>query len=462
MVESRMQQKVSPRLVAASYILELSSMELQQAINTELEENPALEMQENQTCPVCGSQMMGSICPHCLSLQKQESSNREHEEGDDYIPSYNTSTASSDEEFDPLTQIAAQMTMQEYLLNEMQASLPNEDLPVAEYLVGNLDEKGYLCVTVAEVADYCGVNKAEVERVLKVLQQQEPVGIGARNLRECMLIQLRYLEERDITHPHVREIVSGYLSELGEHKFSKIAQELGISQRAVSEAWEFIKREFYPFPAHEFNPSDSFNSASSSAILPDVIVTKNEEGKYVVEVVESRRFVLRITPLYRQLASRADSPEQNYTEDEKRHIQQYVQRAKLFIANINQRRQTLQKISECIVEEQREFLEQGIRHLKPFTRAAVAEKLGMHESTVSRATAAKYIMLPSDQVIPFSDFFTASLSVKDIIKEFIVKENRPLTDQEIADMLAKHNIVVARRTVAKYREQLGILRSSLR
>ncbi len=148
--------------------------------------------------------------------------------------------------------------------------------------------------------------------------------------------------------------------------------------------------------------------------------------------------------------------------DDKRHVQQYVGRAKLFIANINQRRQTIYNITTCLVEKQREFLEKGIRHLKPLSRAAIANDLGIHESTVSRATAAKYVMLPHGEVIPYSHFFTPSLSIKDVIKEMIEKEGRPLTDAQIGERLRECGIVIARRTVAKYRMQLDILPSSLR
>jgi len=151
-----------------------------------------------------------------------------------------------------------------------------------------------------------------------------------------------------------------------------------------------------------------------------------------------------------------------YSDKERRHIQHYVSRAKLFIANINQRRQTLYRITQHTVEVQREFLDKGIRYLKPLTRASVASALGMHESTVSRATAAKFVMLPNGKVIPYSDFFQAALSVMDIIKEIIANEETPLTDHEISEKLAERGITVARRTVAKYRDQLGILPSSLR
>ncbi len=455
--------KVSPRLVAASYILELSSLELQQAVQAELEENPALEMTEVTKCPVCGGAMRGNVCPHCLAEQRERDRSNESqtEPSDDYVPTHGFATG-GDDEFDPLTQVAAQMTLPERLLSELQSLLPSEDMPIAEYLVGSLDERGYLRCSVEEVADLFDTDTTRVELVLRHLQSLDPIGIGARDLRECLLIQLDYLEQQGISHPYAREIIKRHLTQLGEHKFGRIASEMGISTEDVADVWDFIKHHLNPHPAQGHGiPEPGPNEPISTYVMPDVIISKGEQG-FDIEVVESKRFILRVSPIYNQLASELDRDGERFSEEERRHIRQYVSRAKLFIANINQRRQTIQRITAMIVDEQRGFLEKGIRYLKPLTRAQVAAKLGMHESTVSRATAAKFVMLPNGHVIPFSDFFTASLSVKDVIKELIDAEAQPLTDQEIAERLHERGIHVARRTVAKYREQLNILPSSLR
>lgn len=457
--------KVSPRLVAASYILELSSLELQQVINEELNDNPALELTEKATCGVCGSALQGSICPRCLSQQKVEERGDDAEYSEDYVSSYSF-TGSTEEEFDPLSQVAAQLTLSERLMGELQSMLPKADVPIAEFLVGSLDDNGYLKCTVDEVASLFDVSQARVEMVLGLLQSLEPPGIGARDLRECLLIQMQYLAEDGVEIPkYVREIVTSHLGELAEHKYSKIATELAGSHDEILDAGEFIKHRLNPYPAQESeeNQHPGIIKSGGSHILPDVIIaTAENQEDYEVEVVESKRFFLRISPMYHQLLSNVEREPTRFSEDEKRHIQHYVSRAKLFIANINQRRQTLHRITTCIAKAQKGYLTEGIRHLRPLTRAMVAKELGMHESTVSRATASKYVMLPSGEVIPFSNFFTASLSVRDVIKEMIDCEKTPLTDQEIAAELAKQGIVVARRTVAKYREQLGILPSSLR
>jgi RNA polymerase sigma-54 factor len=457
--------KVSPRLVAANYILELSSQELQQQIATELNDNPALELVEIPTCRVCGTELQGSICPRCIQRQKGSSSTAYGPDGRGY--GYDDggearNRGPDDEDFDPLTRVASEQTLAERLLMEMGAALPEEDMPIAEYLVGSLDEKGYLSIKLEEVAYELDVALDKVRAVLRVLQAQEPVGIGARNLRECLAIQITHLEEHGLSHPHARDIVTQFLTELGEHKFGRIAHELRISQQEVADVWEFVKTKLNPHPAHGFSPTNSSDRDTRAMyIIPDVVISQGPDD-FEVEVVESRRFVLRVNPMYTRLSADLHRSSGSMNPDEKRHVQQYVGRAKLFIANINQRRQTLFNITRCLVDQQREFLERGVRHLRPLSRAAVAQQLGVHESTVSRATASKYVMLPNGEVIPYAHFFMPSLSVKDIMKEVIEKEGKPLTDSEIVERLKDRGIHIARRTVAKYRMQLAILPSSLR
>ncbi len=457
--------RVSPRLVAASYILELSSQELQQQIANELNDNPALELVDVPTCPACGSELQGRVCPWCIQRQRSDDAPRNDIEDlaagmyDDPPPP--SSQRLTDEEFDPLTQVASEETLAEKLMAELGALLDDEDMRIADYLIGSLDEKGYLSTSVEEAAYDLDVPEDRVKDVLAQLQSQEPIGIGARNLHECLLIQLAYLEVLGITQPYAREIIEYHMVELGEHKFGKIAHELKITPETVSDVWEFVKSKLNPHPAHGFSATNTRDRDTRAMyILPDVIIAKGEAG-FEVEVVESRRFMLRVNPMYTKISS--EIPKTGaMSSEEKRHVQQYVGRAKLFIANINQRRQTIHNITNCLVTKQQAFLESGVRHLKPLSRAAVAIDLGIHESTVSRATAAKYVMLPAGEVIPFSHFFTPSLSIKDIIKEMVEKEGRPLTDAQIAERLKERGIEIARRTVAKYRMQLDILPSSLR
>jgi RNA polymerase sigma-54 factor len=459
----------SPQLVAANHILALSSAELQALINREAAENPAIEVEEAPICQQCGRPLQGQVCLNCLAPQPSQniSPDRDGFNDDTTTWQYPASGSNDDEDFDPTTRVAAQISLAEHLTLSLQAQLPAADGQIVEYLVGNLDDDGRLRCSVAEVVELFGVEPARVERAIRHLQAMEPIGVGARDLRECLLIQLTYVEQAGLYQPFAREIISRFLPQLSEHKYGQIAAALGTTTDTVHQVSEFIKKNLNPFPARGYLGANlSSGGEQASHVLPDVIIARkmlaNGMHTYEIEVVESKRFYLRLSQSYSQLYADVSNRQSSLSEDDRKHIQQYVSRAKLFIANINQRRQTLSRITHCLVEMQRDFLDRGIRHLRPLTRARVASKLGMHESTVSRATASKYVMLPSGEVIPFSNFFVANLSVKDVIKDLIEKETTPLTDQELANTLCDLGIHVARRTVAKYREQLSILPSSLR
>lgn len=466
------QVRVSPTLIAVNQILALSSQELQVAIKLEAEENPAFEITEHPTCTICGEVLKHGVCINCarksLVTDGRSSVNDDFNLGSladsDYLSSGGYSAFSdSDDEFDPVSLVASEATMPERLMNDLRAVLPGSEQPIADYLVGNLDDRGFLMSDPATLARELGVDAERVDAVLQILQRLGPPGIGARNHQECLLLQLDYLKtEKGEDPPHVQEILSEYFVELGEHKYSYIAQKMGISLEEVETAREFIRSHLTPFPVMNVDEVTLWGSPSRAQyVAPDVII-REVEGQLEVEVVESRRFFMRLNPLYNQMANDLRSRSTQFSEEEKRHVQQYVSRAKMFMSNINQRRETMQKIARTLVEYQEDFLRQGVRHLRPLTRAQVATVTGLHESTVSRATAGKFVMLPNRQVVPFADFFTASLSVKDVIKEIIEREGKPMTDREIVSRLRDQGIRVARRTVAKYRSQLGILPSKLR
>ena len=290
----------------------------------------------------------------------------------------------------------------------------------------------------------------------------EPIGIGSRSITESLLAQVEYLRDQSEVQvpPHAERVIGEHLADIGERRFREVAAAVGATQREVVAVWEFVKGNLNPYPTAAFTAAVS-PDASRPIIRPDVII-RETDGELAVEVVESRRFSLHVAPIYSSLSSKLRSAET--TEDEKQHVRQYVGRAKFFIDNINRRRATIQRIAECLVERQRDYLVHGVQHLVPLTRAEVGELIGMHESTVSRATAEKYVMLPKGEVVPFSHFFTASLGIKDQIKRMIEAEDtqHPYSDQEIADALAEEGIALARRTVAKYRDELQILPARLR
>jgi len=472
--------RVSPTLIMVNQLLALSSIELQHTVRAELEQNPALESIESVTCTSCGAGTTGNYCPVCLQpirlmsaaekLGVRQGDQPELGPGsddgfdaEDYRPR-DPGAALADEEFDPLTLVASEASMAEQLLADLMASLPADDHYLAEYLVGNLDEQGFLGCTIEGAAMALDVPVSRVEDVLAVLQRTGPVGVGARDLRECLLMQLHEILERGQPEmiPHVEQVVTNYLTELGEHKFTIIAQALGTSYENVVAVRDFIKKHMQPRPLQEPPQARPWRSPSPTRfVMPDVII-RERDGELEAEVVETYRFSLRINPLYQRLSTDGSRSDGSMSADERDHIRRYVNRSKLFIANINQRRETMHRITSCLILLQEDYIRHGVRYLKPLTRAQVAQYLGIHESTVSRATADKYVMVPSKVVIPFSDFFSASLSAKDVIKELITKEARPMTDKEIVRHLREQGIRVARRTVTKYRNQLGIMPSAYR
>lgn len=450
----QMQMKASPALIALNNMLIMSTLDLQQMIQQELEENPALEISENEEeiCQRCGRPITSSTCMYCL----QEDMRTIEADRDDYTGPI------EDDEFDPLMLVAAPPSLGENLLRDLRASLPSEDHFIAEYLVGSLDDQGYLESKLEDVAATLNIDIERAERVLFKLQDVGPLGVGARDVPECLLLQLRRLEQDGITHPYVEQIIREHWLDLGEHRYGAIAQAIGISYDEVVEARDFIRQYLRPYPLERASSDGTISPSQTAYLTPDVII-REEEGKLVAEVVESQRYFLRLNPLYQELAKQAvRGNEAGVSLEEKEHLTQFVGRAQLFLTNLRQRRETIRRIANYLIERQEQFLRHGVRYLEPLTRAEVAAAIGVHESTVSRATANKHVQLPSHEVIPFSHFFTASLSIKDVLLELVTKEERPLTDQELVDMLRERGFDVARRTVAKYRNQLKILPSTLR
>ncbi len=447
------QAKVTPKQIVANRILAMSSVELQQAIAAELEENPALELMEEETCPICGGPTYGGICPSC-SPSTSDASSPEGLDGG--APARDDPDAD-----DPVARAEASFTLHEHLDWSLRAILPHELHPVVAWVIGELDENGFLTASDAEIAAESGAPEEAVAAVRNALRNVEPIGIGARDVRECLLIQLASLVESGVEVPPIAEaLVRDHLEALAERHFREIGKALGVADDEVVAAWEFIRVNLHPYPTSAFVAATR-GDAARPILRPDVLI-RVVDGELLTEVVESRRFSLHVAPSYATVSAALRAP--SWTDAEKEHVRAYVGRARFFIDAVRRRRATLARIAGTLVKRQRDYLLYGVRHLVPLTRAEVAAEIGVHESTVSRATAEKYVMLPSGEVVPFSHFFTASLSVKDRIKAMIDNENpdHPMSDQQIADALLEDSVAIARRTVAKYREELRILPARLR
>jgi RNA polymerase sigma-54 factor len=470
---------VSAKLIASIKMLQYSSQEFEAAIAQELQENPALEVEEIVQCPRCGMTLRAGLCPRCERDLTASSDGRDEVAGwDEYSDLRGVSPASDDDGYDPLDFVRSGGTLHEYLLRQLGASVSSDDYPIVEYLIGSLDSHGYVSIAIAEVAETLRVASERVEAALALLQSLDPPGIGARNLSECLLIQLRQFEARGDVCPLAATLAAHHLRELGEHRFAEIARQVGATTPEVRRAWQFIRTNLNPYPSHAFQSGDvpglglTAPAERSMVIRPDVVIRQTISG-FEAEVVEMRRFNFGTNGLYQSLYQQARTRYLNHDardgaahldDSGKQHVREYVSRTRFFIACMRQRWETLSIIANALIYFQQGFLRDGIRALKPLTRGQLAEYVGLHESTVSRATANKFVLLPEGRTIAFDDFFDASLAAKDYLRELIVEEEsaRPLSDEDLANRLAERGIHLARRTVAKYRESMGILPSRLR
>jgi RNA polymerase sigma-54 factor len=465
--------RVSARLITSSAILHLSSDELEHAINEEQLENPTLEVNESRICLFCGTHLYGPVCSACgrfaqptqpaLSTSESAASYDTPPEAQrddqqlmyeigDIRSSYDYGFADSDDEdeFDPLASIPTGETLAEVLLQQLEALVSPDDALIAEQLVGNLNERGYLEIGVNEIADHLQVSLERVEYVLSQLQTLEPLGIGARNLRECLLIQLAAISEQEAPHPLAYTLIDKYLNQLGHNQFHEIARELKVSEQEVRQASLYIRSTLHPFPAHTYRADISYirPGADAGYVRPDITIRRGETG-FEVELIEEKRYRFHIS---------AQQSNGTSNDEVQRYMRHSTDQAKFFVDCIQRRWRTLKRVAEQVVVYQREFLEKGIRYLRPLTRAEIARRLNLDEGTVSRATANKYVLLPNGRLIPMSDFFDGSLSVKDVLREMIMAEEpvHRLSDEELARLLTARGIPTARRTVTKYREEMGI------
>jgi RNA polymerase sigma-54 factor len=464
--------RISPKLITSSAILHLSADELERAVEQEQVGNPVLEVDEQRVCLFCGSAMYGQTCTNCghfgvptqpLPIINEESVNYDipaeslwsasHQTYD--MDNYAFFEADRDEDFDPLASIPAGETLAQLLLRQLEALITPGEEEIAEHLVGNLNDRGYLEHSVQEIAGTLSVPVERVEYVLHQLQTLEPLGIGARDLRECLLIQLQAIDERREAHTLARVLIDRYLERLGRGQFQEIARELNVAEAEVRQASTYIRTTLHPFPAYTYSTDIYSSHAGSDAtyIRPDVIIRAAGEGLFEVELIEEKRYHFSISTDHIALSSGAPA-----SAEMQQYFQHNSDRAKFFIDCVQRRWRTLKRVMELVVDYQREFLERGVRYLRPLTRAEVATRLNVDEGTVSRATANKYALLPNGRLMPISDFFDSSLSIKDVLRELIASEDAKhrLSDDELARLLQARGIPMARRTVTKYREEMGI------
>ena len=484
---------MTPQLQQAIKLLQLSRPELQQSLTQHLLENPLLdeiqsdvdegeslvneekvdtppelEGQDRSDATVETREEQGS--PEEFSASGWEeyfgrdrrSGDSEHSATQDEFPSYEQTVAKA-------------TSLEEHLLWQLSLSgLGDREKELGRLIIGNLDDDGYLRIPLAEVVAGTGFTEPQVESVLKDIQTFDPTGVGARDLPECLLLQLGHLGRNPfgslgsppgaLKGSVIEGIVLHHLKDLEKKQYAKIAKALSVTVEEVFQATKIIG-ELEPKPGRPFANEQNY------VIVPDVFVVKNE-GEWVVLLNDDGLPRMRISPYYKQLISsgQGGTPETKAYMDEKLRAAQWV------IRSIEQRNRTIVKVVSSIVKFQEQFFDHGVQYLKPLVLKQVAEDIGMHESTISRVTANKYMYCPQG-MLELKFFFNAglqradepsgmhsSVSVRDMIKTMVAEEDakRPLKDEEIAARLRKQGVLIARRTVAKYRAELNISSASQR
>jgi len=358
-----------------------------------------------------------------------------------------------------LESITATPTLQQHLKEQLDlSSLEGIERQLGEMMIGSLDDDGYLSLSIDDLAESVGLDVEVVEDVLDEIQSFDPVGVASRSLQECLLQQLSRSGRIGTLEA---QIVERHLMDLGRHRYGEIARKLGVEEEEVREAAERIANL-------DPRPGRQFDSEEAVYVIPEVFVRKVGE-KWKVRTNDRELPTLRISRRYRNLMNDPDTP-----KDVKRYIRDKVRGGGFLMKSIGQRQETLKKIAEEIVEVQQEFLEKGVKHLKPLTMSEIAEKVGIHETTVSRAVSNKYMQTPRG-TYELKYFFTpgykdesgnavSNKSIKDAIRDLVDRENKskPLSDQGMVKALQEQGYKVARRTIAKYRDELHILPSHLR
>jgi RNA polymerase sigma-54 factor len=465
---------MTPQLQLAIRLLQLSRLELVDMIKEEVQANPLLEV----TADADTEAQSGAV---------EDPSRQQKDAGEDwerYIEGLDGgrrglvdfNARSEDDEADPLSNAVSQkgVSLREHLMWQLNMSgLPPELMPVGEFIIGNIDEDGYLRVvdgpgadeagnedaTVKEIAGHTGASEEDVLEVLDAIQHFDPLAAGARNLRECLLIQARSLPVRDTV---AEEIISSHLERLAARNFKAIAKGLGISVADVSEAASFINRRLNPTPGRGFGKEDR------AYVVPDIFIHKVGD-EYVITMNEDGLPKFKISRYYRELLKTNGVP-----DEARSYIQERFRSALWLIKSMHQRQRTIYRVVECIVKFQREFLDKGLKHLRPLVLKDVASEIGVHESTVSRVTSNKYVQTPRG-IFELKYFFSSGLSssegdslateyIRERVRDIIKAEDarNPLSDKQIVDKLKETGIVVARRTAAKYRESLGFPSSNRR
>jgi len=464
---------ITPQLQQAIRLLQLTRLELVDLIRQEVKENPLLEEEEEgkeeveAEEPVTeGSEQEALPETEHTAEVKGEGEGSNEFDWENYLENYNLTSfqrqshQDGDERPSFENFLTKRTTLSDHLYWQLQLSrFTEEEQKVGTFIIGNLDEDGYLKISLEDICSEMNLPLEVVEEVLRRIQLFDPVGVAARDLKECLLVQLGQMAVRD---PLAEKIVSEHLSLLKNRNYPAIAKRLGVSADRVNQA-AFLISKLDP------KPGKAFGGDVTQEIIPDVYIYK-VEGEYVISLNDEDLPRLKVNSLYRGILNESRSA----LEGDRKYIQEKLRSALWLIRSIHQRQRTIYKVTKSIIKFQREFLDQGIQFLKPLVLRDVAEDIQMHESTISRVTHNKYVHTPQG-IYELKFFFNAGIassqgetmaseSVKNLLREIIAKEDprKPYSDEKLVQILKGMDIHIARRTISKYRELMKILSSNER
>jgi RNA polymerase sigma-54 factor len=422
--------RLTPQMRLAISLLQMPLVKLKEYVKQQIDENPLLEI-ENKEMP-----------PEEVEFDLNYGTNEDEEEKQNYRESLITKTA----------------TLSEHLLRQLYLFVANDERKIGEVIIANIDDNGYLKSSIEEIANSTQATRTGVEKVLSLVQTFDPIGVGTRDLRECLLLQIKAKGEGNSL---VGQIIDKYLPYLEKKRFEFIAKKLKVSVERIKGAIKQIANL-------EPKPGRSLNTERAVHLIPDVILKRNND-KYEVMLNDWELPSLNLNPKYKRMLKQKD-----VAEDTKEYLKERLKAAKFLINAINKRKETIHKVTEAIVYIQKDFLDNGMQNLKPMTLSQIANLVDKHKSTVSRTVNNKYLQTP-DGIFELRHFlnsglkqengeFYSSKAIKSKIKELIKTEDKenPLTDQEITNHFKQERISISRRTIAKYRHQLKILPSQSR
>jgi RNA polymerase sigma-54 factor len=479
---------MTPQLQQAIKLLQLNRMELAEVVNQEMMENPILEEMNEAPEGESASAADGStetVNPEAEQIRDEEAfikptpkeeqlvAGKDDFNWESYVEEFNSSSSSApsmreiNEELPSFENVLTKTTtLEDHLTWQLSMiAMTDEEKKLGETIIGNLSDDGYLNANLEDLASEAGVEFEDAEEVLKIVQNFDPLGVASRNLQECLAIQAKFMNPRQ---PLVEQIIAHHLGDLERKNYQSIAKALSVPLDKVIEATRLIL-EFEPKPGRSFHTSDTHY------ITPDIYVYKVGD-EFVIVLNEDGMPKLRISPYYKSILAAAQTgTDKDKNKVTKEYVQDKLRSAVWLIRSIHNRQKTIYKVTDAIVRRQRDFFEKGVQHLKPMILKDVASDIGMHESTISRVTTNKFVHTPVG-IFELKYFFNSSINaadgsdalaseaVKEKIRQMIQKEDvkNPLSDQKIVELLRAENIDIARRTVAKYRDMLGILSSGKR